>query len=56
MAAKRKTKRKSSNPVLKAPKGKFIPASAVRFNRNGTVTVKVPGRSRRTNTRKAKRR
>lgn len=40
---------KKKKAVLKPKYGKFMKASAVRINRNGTVDVKVPGTKKRAN-------
>lgn len=39
--------RKKCNPVLNPPKGKWIKATGVKFNRNGTVSIKATGKARK---------
>ena len=61
-AQRKKYPIKKTNPARKPPIGKFIKADAVKFNRNGTVTLKVrdsvikrnPSLKRKTATKKRK--
>lgn len=46
MARKVKRKKKASNP-LPIPKGKWVKVNKIKVNRNGSITLSVPGKKKR---------
>jgi hypothetical protein len=54
MAKRKKNTKKKCNPAP-IPVGKWVAASKIKLNRNGTVSAKVPGSSLKKNPKRKKR-